>query len=63
MKTVRYNALVLENGKLKPKYTIKGKYTGIVVATVSSIEDALRIKENNKDIQIFDEAAKQYLQF
>lgn len=63
MKIVRNNALVLENGKLKPKYTVKEKYTDIVVATVSCIEDALRIKGDNEDIQIFNEATKQYLKF
>lgn len=61
MRIVRNNSLVLENGVLKPKYTIKEKYTDIVIATVSDIEDAFRIKGDNKNIQIFDEATKQYL--
>lgn len=61
MKIVKNNNLVFENGMLKPKYTIKEKCTGIVIATVSDIEDAFRIKGDNKDIQIFDEATKQYL--
>lgn len=55
---VNNNYLVYENGELKPKYTLREKYSKIIFACVADLELALKIREERKDLEIFDESLK-----
>lgn len=55
--------LVLQNGKLLPKYELFNK-NGQLVATVSDIEIALKIRKfYNNTIQIKNKSTNQFMEF